>query len=299
MKGTSVLYISNQCISVVEAEVKRDAMKIIDCFQIPLNEGTMLNGVIIDDNELKNALSQVSDRGIHEVHLIVDSAKIIAKTASVPRMKESEHIQFVKDELSSVDSSPEDNVYDFSYLCPDNNIKGASKILCVSVDREFIENYLNIFKEVEIDILSIDYAINSLISLVKKLPGFIDKTYAISQIDGQNMISALFVNNEYTLTNRTRIFASRGTEEYENELIGTVSQLKQFASSSSQDKPISDLYFFGLNREEEMSVFSKMSEVAGLPAHRLPASKAIYVEKKDVQFDINDYAYCIGYFNRK
>ena len=55
MKGTSVLYISNQCISVVEAEVKRDAMKIIDCFQIPLNEGTMLNGVIIDDNELKNA----------------------------------------------------------------------------------------------------------------------------------------------------------------------------------------------------------------------------------------------------
>ena len=89
MKGTSVLYISNQCISVVEAEVKRDAMKIIDCFQIPLNEGTMLNGVIIDDNELKNALSQVRERGIEDVHLIVDSAKIIAKTASVPRMKES------------------------------------------------------------------------------------------------------------------------------------------------------------------------------------------------------------------
>lgn len=300
MKKGSVIYISNENISVISAEVKRDVLRVEDYFHIPLKEGTILNGVIIDDQEMKNSLKQVYDRGIHEAALIVDSAKILAKTASVPRMNEKEVLQFVKDELSAVDENSEDIVYDFAYLGEDDSAKGASKILCVGIERKFIESYLDVFNDAGIAILGIDYAINVLINLVKELHGFLDKTYAISQVDGQNLISVLFINNEYALTNRSRIFATRGTPDFENEVMNAVSQLKQFASSSQQDLPMSDIYFFGLEEKEEVELFERVRSTLNLMANRLPSSKAIYaVKNNDTVFDVNDYAYPIGYFKRK
>lgn len=300
MKKGSVIYISNEKISVVTAEVKRDVLRVEDYFHVPLREGTILNGVIIDDQEMKNALKNVYDRGIHEACLIVDSAKILAKSAVVPKMREHEILQFVKDELSTIDNNSEDVIYDFSYLGEDSSAKGASKILCVGVERKFIESYLDVFNAAGIAITSIDYAINVLINLVKELRGFLDKTYAVSQVDGQNLISVLFINNEYALTNRSRIFATRGTPEFENEVINAVSQLKQFASSSQQDYPMSDVYFFGLNDEEEMSLFTRVRTTLNLVASQLPDSKSIYaVNNISNSFDINEYAYPIGYFKRK
>lgn len=300
MKKGSVIYISNENISVISAEVKRDVLRVEDYFHIPLKEGTILNGVIIDDQEMKNSLKQVYDRGIHEAALIVDSAKILAKTASVPRMNEKEVLQFVKDELSAVDENSEDIVYDFAYLGEDDSAKGASKILCVGIERKFIESYLDVFNDAGVAISGIDYAINVLINLVKELHGFLDKTYAISQVDGQNLISVLFINNEYALTNRSRIFATRGTPDFENEVMNAVSQLKQFASSSQQDLPMSDIYFFGLEEKEEVELFERVRSTLNLMANRLPSSKAIYaVKNNDTVFDVNDYAYPIGYFKRK
>lgn len=299
MKSGTVVYISNEKIFVVTAEVKGSIVKVSDCFQLPLAEGTMLNGVIIDEYGLKNSLNELSEHGIDKVHLVVDSAKILAKTAVVPKMKEKEIIQFVKDELSNVDDNSEDVVFDFAYLGPNEEVKGSHKILCVGVERKFIESYLEVFHECHIEILSIDYAINVLISLVKELSGFIDKTYAICQIDGQNMISVVFINNEYALTNRTRLFANRGTSDYESEILNAVSHLKQFASSSQHDQPLLNIYFFGLNQDEEHSLFEKIYTTLDLITNRLPKSKAIYMEGKDGYFDVNEYVYCIGSYKRK
>lgn len=294
----SVVYISNEYISVVVAEVRRGVVRIEDFFRIPLNEGTMLNGVIIDENSLKESLQKLVIKDIHKVSLIVDSAKIVAKTAVIPKMKEKEIVQFVKDELSTVENINDDNVYDFAYLGPDDKVKGASKIFCVSVERQFIENYIQIFESIGIELVAIDYAINDLISLVRELPGFIDKTYVISQIDGQNLVNVLFIDNEYALTNRSRIFSNRGTIEYENEIGGMISQLKQFASSSSNDIPISDLYLFGYEKEEQESLFHSIENVSHLSVSTLPKSKFVYVVDNR-EFDINDYVYCIGYLKRK
>ena len=300
MKSGTVIYISNENISVVTAEAKRDVLRVVDYFQIPLKEGTMLNGVIIDENEMKRSLKTVYDRGVHETCLIVDSAKILAKAASVPKMRESEILQFVKDELSAIDSNSEDIVYDFAYLGDDDSAKGASKIFCVGVERQFIGSYLTLFEEVGIRVIAIDYAINVLISLVNEFSGFLDKTYAVCQVDGQNLISVLFMNNEYALTNRSRIFANRGTTDFENEVINAISQLKQFASSSHQNLPMSDIYFFGLKHGEEIQLFERVRLSLNLTVGRLPNSKAIYAVKNNThQFDVNDYAYPIGYLKRK
>lgn len=300
MKSQNVIYISNESVHVVSGERLRDTIRVSSYFHVPLGEGTILNGVIIDDNALKEALKVVYQRGIRDVNLIVDSAKILAKPAIIPSMNEKQAHQFVKDELSVVGENSEDIVYDFAYLGEDDLVKGASKILCIGVERQFIGSYLEVFTDSGIEIVSIDYAINVLISLTQSLPGFIDKTYAIIEIDGANITSVLFTKNEYSLTNRSRIFSTKGTNDYEEEILGIVSQLKQFAIANQNDVPLSDVYIFGLNKSEQESVFDKINFSLGVKAQVLPKSKLVYALKEENQvFDINEYIYPIGYLLRK
>ena len=300
MKKENIIYISNENVQVVVGEVQRDIVRVLDYFRIPLREGTILNGVIIDDYGLKAVLKQLSEKGINEVKLVVDSAKILAKPAVIPTMNDKQVIQFVKDELSLVDDNSEDVVYDYAYLGEDDNTKGASKILCVGVERKFIQSYIDVFAEEGIELVGIEYAIDVLISLTKQLPGFLDKTYAIMEVDGNNLTSVLFMNNEYSLTNRSRVFSTKGTSEFESEIINAVSQLKQFATSSNHKKPIDDIYIFGLDSGMQTSLFEKISSSLRITAQLLPRSKSIYAVKDlDKKFDINDYVYPIGYLQRK
>lgn len=299
MRKGSVVYISNTDVQVVSAESKRNGLFIKNVFKFPLREGAMLNGVIIDEGALKKALTKVKEQGINEVHLVVDSAKILAKTATIPSMNKKQALQFVKDELSVIENNASTSmVYDYAYLDKDDKVAGASKILCVGVERKFIESYLDVFKEAGIEIKSIDYAVNSLISLVKKFTDFTNKTYVITQVDGQNTNSVLFINNEYVLTSRSRVFANKGTNEYNNEIGGLVSQLKQFASSTTHKTPISDIYFFGITEEESKGLFESVYTASNINAKRMPELKDIYYFN-ELRFDINDYLYCLGHFRRK
>ncbi len=300
MNKENIIYISNEDIQVVVGEMKRDVVRVLDYYHLPLKEGTMLNGVIINDIELKNVLKTLTSKGIKEVKLIVDSTKILAKPAVIPTMKQKEVLQFVKDELSLIDSNSEDLIFDYAFLNEDEKNKKASQILCVGVERKFIKDYLDAFGDVGIEILSIDYAVNVLISLTKNLTGFIDKTYALMHVDGNNVVSVLFANNDYSLTNRSRIFANKGTEEFETEIVSTVSQLKQFATSSHRDQIMNDIYIFGLDSDIQGHVFERIRSTLDISAKVLPNSKSIYaVKDNNEQFDINNYVYPVGYLLRR
>lgn len=300
MKSQNVVYISNESIQVITGEKQRDTLRILKYFHVPLLEGAIINGVIIDDNAIKESLKTVFQKGIKDVCLIVDSAKILAKPATIPSMNEKQTYQFVKDELSTIGENSEDIVYDFSYLGEDDQVKGASKILCIGVERQFISSYIEVFSEVGIEIVTIDYSINILISLTKTLHGFVDKTYAILDVDGANITSVLFTKNEYNLTNRTRVFSTRETIDYEDEIVGIVSQLKQFAIANQNDVPISDIYIFGLKDIEQMNVLKKIQTSLNVKAQVIPKSKLVYaVKETNESFNINDYIYPIGYLLRK
>lgn len=299
MKKKCVVYISNTDILAVNAQYQKDGLYINEVFKYPLNEGTMLNGVIIDDVTLKKTLEKLKAENVHEIHLVVDSAKILAKAAMIPVMNEKQILQFVKDELSVIENNTSDSlVYDYAYLGKGEQAANASKILCVGVERKFIESYLDLFKEVGITIKSIDYAINALISYVKKIPSLVNKTYVLSQIDGQNINSVVFINNEYVLTSRSRIYANAGSDTYYEEIGRIISQLKQFASSSTYKTPISDVYFFGVNKEEEQSLFDSVYTLVGVNVDRVPVVDEIHYPQ-GLELNMNDYLCCLGSFNRK
>ena len=298
MAKKSAIYISSENIYVVSAEQKRDALRIIDYFQIPLDEGTMINGIITQEEALKKKLLMVYAKEIRNVSLIIDSGKILAKTTTIPKMKEKEIIQFIKDEVSVIDSQAKDLVYDYAYLGEDEKIKGASQILYVAVSRELLKSYIDLFTEVGIEITKIDYSTNILISLAHHLPGLIEKTYSLCQFDGQHLISFLFIQNEYILNNRTRIYAQKGTPEFINEVLSVISRMKQFVIG--QGEKLDALFFFGLDSELEKALFTQIEDVFHIPVQNSHHPKSVYaVKENEVPFHVNDYVYPVGYLWRK
>ena len=300
MKGT-VVYLSSEQLVMITAESRRDVLRVEDYTHLPFPMGAMINGVIINDEAVKEQIKVLKSKGINDVHLVIDSGQILAKNVMIPRMKMKEIYQFVKDELSPLAQNTEDMVYDFSYLDEDSHTKGASQIMALGVERKLIDTYLQLFQDSGITVLSIDFAINVLIRFIHNLPGFIDKTYVISQIDGNNLISTLFDDDEYALTYRTRIMASRGTPEFENEVINSISHMLQSSNRSDSSHRISDVFVFGLNEKEEMSLCQNIQEQLRINARGLPGSKAIYAVRdlSNETFELSHYVYPVAYFYRQ
>lgn len=300
MKGT-VVYLSSEQLVMVTAESRRDVLRVENYERLPFPMGAMINGVIINDEAIKENIQYLKNKGIHEVSLVIDSGQILAKNVVIPKMKTKEIQQFVKDELSPLAQNSEDMVYDFSYLDEDTSIKGASQILAVGAERKLIDSYVQIFNDCGIAILSIDFATNALIHFIQFLPGFIDKTYILSQLDGNNLISTLFDNNEYALTYRIRIMANRGTPEFENEVINSISHMIQSSNRSDSNYRISHVFIFGLDDHEETSLCQNIHNQLRVDARGLPGSKAIYAVKDfdNEPFKLSHYIYPISMFYRK
>ena len=300
MKGT-VVYLSSEHLVTITAESRRDVLRVEDYARLPFPMGAMINGVIINDEAVKEQINELKKKNINEVHLIIDSGQILAKNVVIPKMKIKEIYQFVKDELSPLAQNTEDMVYDFSYLDEDSKTKGASQILALGVERKLIETYVQLFQDCGITILSIDFAINALIRFIHYLPGFIDKTYVLSHLDGNNLISTLFDNDEYALTYRSRIMANRGTPEFENEVINSISHMMQSSNRSDSTHRISDAFVFGLDEKEEMSLCHNIQEQLRIDARGLPGSKAIYAVKDydNEPFKLSHYIYPVAFFYRK
>ncbi len=149
--------------------------------------------------------------------------------------------------------------------------------------------------------IEIDFATNALIHFIQFLPGFIDKTYILSQLDGNNLISTLFDNNEYALTYRIRIMANRGTPEFENEVINSISHMIQSSNRSDSNYRISHVFIFGLDDHEETSLCQNIHNQLRVDARGLPGSKAIYAVKDfdNEPFKLSHYIYPISMFYRK
>lgn len=300
MKET-VVYLSSDQLVVVTAELSRDVLRVEDYFHLPFPVGAMINGVIINEDVVKQQLSEISKKGIQSIHLVIDSGQILAKNVVIPKMRNNQIYQFVKDELAPLVQSDEDMVYDYSFLEEDSKVKGASKILALGVGRRLIDTYVQLFKECYIHVLSIDYATNALIRFLQYLPGFIDKTYVVSQFDGNNMISSLFLDNEYALTYRSRIMANRGTPEFENEVINHISHMLQSNNRSDSTYSISEVIVFGMNNDEELSLCQNMSQQLHVEARQLPKSKLVYNANNSAleEFELSYYIYPVSVFFKK
>ncbi len=292
----NIIYLSATNIEVVCGTRKRDAIAVDLHRHIPLEEGALINGVIIDEAPIKQRLLTLKGEGINEAVLIIDSNKILAKSLTIPKMNHKQILAYVHDELSSLYDGDE-LIYDYAYLGINGEVKGSSRIFAVGIEKSFLENYLHLFEEVGITLTAVDYSINTLINLTDCLPGLIDESYAITTVDGNNLTSVVFAHGEYALTSRNRIFTTEeDTSGFVTQVTNVISNLTQFASSAQNNASFKEVYFTGISKPTSKILFESIANQLNLRARFLPDLRNVYATKPGHdELSLNTYLYTLGY----
>ncbi|MEG2909701.1 MAG: hypothetical protein RR945_10800, partial [Erysipelotrichaceae bacterium] len=145
MAKETVLYISNEKLHVISGTFKRGNLTVDYSDRLDLKNGTMLNGVIIDETALIHVLEELKKLSITHVKVVINSSNILLKNQKVPHMTNRELLRFTREELSFMESSSQDLQYDYAWMSDHIENEEGSRILCCGVELKLIQSYLDVF----------------------------------------------------------------------------------------------------------------------------------------------------------
>lgn len=242
---TSV-YCSNDNIQVVVGKIKNEHIYIDKAQQIDFQEGTLINGVIIDEEAMQNTLLvewKVMNLPIKNINLVIDSSSILTKLINIPRISSKNILAIIQSEFGDA-KSDQDLLYDYKIINHMND-QGMMTILACAVGRSFIANYVNLFKSIGFTLSSIDIIPNTIIKFAKHFRYFTNETCILAAYDGYNITLTLFVNGEFRFLNRFRLLEEIGSEGSLGEILNRISVQVQFNKSQNNKNDVSEIYFIG------------------------------------------------------
>lgn len=292
MANVTTICLSNEKIQTITGTSNGKSVKLQDYNSIPLPAGAVINGVITNEFTTKNCLSEVKKKGVNAARLVINSSLILLRTAQVPIMYSRQMLNFVRNELSGFQGNYEDLLYDYSVV-KRSHPQGGGVILCCGVERKMIDSYQELFQASGLKLTGVDVAINCANKLTSLLPELAGKTYILSILDGNNMISLLYEENSYIFSEHSRLFSDRETEGFATEVAGKISSLIQFNKSQKSEHAIENVYFCGL-KTTEYRICTQISELLSIEVSELPNSSSIYLKDGTSDFRISDYVFSVG-----
>lgn len=251
----TVVYINNDSIKIVTAEHDLE-FKISHYEDIELNRGTIVNGAIINKEEIQNKLSKYKEM-LKDAALIIDSSAIITKKLDLPIMNKKQLLEVLKFELGVQDVKDE-YIYDANIIKASN----GNSVLGCAIPKSLVESYVTLFQELDIKLSRIDISTNGIIKLVKLYKNLEDRTFILNLVVGDNLITLLFEKGRYKLTNRNRIMSRPQDDDYINEIFSKLSTILQFNKSQKSENAIKYSYYLGLDKEilEKLKTYAALYE---------------------------------------
>ncbi|MEG1942583.1 MAG: pilus assembly protein PilM [Angelakisella sp.] len=291
----TAIYLGNDKIQIITGKASRGKLKIKRAYSEPLPEGVIINGIITDDLWLKEHLRALKSQRIlprGKVDLVVDSGDILCKTAVMPVVSEKKLKKLVAGEFAEAVAAGQDKLYDYSVLTPKNADGLGGTVLCTAADRSLVESYIDLFTCINTNLASIRLGLDCAISLCTGLSVLAAQTYILLLLDGNTMVSILFVEGKYFFSQRTRLLENRGGDQSAGELNKNISYITQFNKSQNSGGEISHVYLCGLS-EAEGKLPQELSQLSGFSADKLP-SDDIILKASAGDFHPSDYCYTAG-----
>ncbi len=278
------IYISNNELQVVAGEAGSRGVRF--SYAATLNiKGAVLNGVITDEGILKNALTALRDAhpeiSFKSVTLTLGSSLIYSKRAQLPALPDKRQIRVVENEIGLLEEG-EELVYDYAVLKKD---KSSSSVLLTALKSDVIDSYLTLFSSLGMKVSRINTMVNSEIKLLRACRELTGKTFVLIVIDGVYANASLYVNGEFRLSNRVRLFAEPGMEAYATELLSLASSMIQFAYAEKNRAEVQDLLLVGGGEE----LMAALREALSLPVSPLALSELMGGERH-----MEEYLYALG-----
>lgn len=245
-----VLYINNDEVKILLADFKKGETKVIKSLQYTLEPGSVINGVLIKTNEILNILKG-NRKLLKGATVVLNSSNIQIKKLEHPELKGRHFDNYIKQEFSI----PEDA--SIIYGSTSRKIGNQYKTIFMGVPVDIIKSYLKLFAEAKIKLGRFEILQNGMAKFVKNKKDLEGQTFVLNLIEGNNLISVLIEAGEYVLTERSRLMAEPGSDQFLDELLQKISSLVQFNKSQKSPYEIAKSYYIGLPRDMLLTLEEK------------------------------------------
>lgn len=240
------VYISNNKIQVLLGSHAKNRLQVQSICEEPLEEGCILNGIIMNAFSLQNTITQMWQKynlPAKGVHLVVNGSSVTVKPMKIPQTAPKNVPGLIRTEFRDMENI-QNLIVDYS-VTNLKNPDGTCSILAVLSTKEFIMSYVNLFKEAKIDLEVIDLVQNCLIKLMKRFKSLQGKTYAVFILDKNMLMQCLFSNDNFVMTRRSRILAEPEDPGFEREIGQNINSIIQFNKSEQTGSDITEFYLSG------------------------------------------------------
>ena len=262
--ATSV-YLSNNMIQVIVGN-KSNKMPVISKVVLEIiPEGSILNGIITNDVELLEQLQEIWSKHqlpTKEVELVLNSSKVSTKMLNMAKMPAKKVLNILPLEFTDVESQGTP-IYDYA-IWEDNKGSKTMEIMGVMAETSYIATFTELFVKMGITLTSITFARNGIRKFLAQVKVLEQDASVILMIDGNSLVTLLWVNNKYVYMDKKRLFVEPGTAGFVNESIRSINNIAQLHSSQKIEKPLKHVYTIGFQEADIKDIASQISEY-GLP----------------------------------
>lgn len=242
----AILYLSNKLVQLVEAKGNGKTVEVQNVWQGEAPEGSIINGIITDEEAFLSWIKEFFAKNKlprKEIALVVNSSQFTHRVLELPKVKDAEIKKMIPREFAG--QRTENTLFTYYILDGEGSSK-KQKLLTTAVEKDFLMSYISFFRQAGIEICSLDSAVSTFVRLFMNSPEIAKKTCIVQILDGQEVISMLFVKGMYYFSQKNRIF----TDNLPAELSSITGKLLQFATSQQIKEPVDTMYICGNGQNE-------------------------------------------------
>lgn len=286
---TSV-YIANQYLQVIIGTASNSGVAVKRVITEPIPDGCMLNGAIINAQEISLRLGALWKREklSGNVHLVIDSSDMHTRVMETPLLSERALRDYLQVELQELDPQ-NDPLIDYMVLSPRTE-SGGGLVLAAQMERALVGEYLSLFSDAKITVESVIPGLAAVIGLARNHTNLRSDTCILALFDGTMMTQVLFVDGKYRFSKRTRLMNEFGTEALMDELERSLSSLLQFYRTEQRTAPLSAVYFCGYPGDSKQE-FMRFYDSLGITISALPEDAFFQL---DGACRLSDSIYAVG-----
>lgn len=244
---SEVVFLSNTNIQIASGSAAGDGVRISKLISSPLPEGAVLNGVVMDQDRLIEAIKlawQANKLPKSEVTLIINSPQLRANRVDAPILADKKTTEFIERETRDSEYGRFQNPITGWYVVGKDAKAKTQKVVYETAEIDFVNKYVDIFGKAGLKLKTIHNGVQLATEyFTKQATG---KTVLYMILDGKSLVTIFFAEGKYYYDSTSRVFAQPGTPEFAREIYASVSSIRQFISAQHLTETVKDILFCGL-----------------------------------------------------
>lgn len=244
-----VVFLSNTNLQIAVGNPAGNGVKVSKLFSAPLPEGAVLNGVVMDQDLVTQALKTAWDLNKlpkSEITLIINSPQLRASRIDAPIISDKKTTEYIARETSESDYGRFQKPITGWYVVSRNAKAKTRHIIYETAETEFVEKYVDIFDKAGLKLKSIHNGVQLATEFFTKQVAGKNVIYMI--LDGNSLVTIFFAEGKYYYDSTSRVFSQPGTPEFAREIYASVSSIRQFISAQRLNISVNDVVFAGVSQ---------------------------------------------------